>query len=82
MVDTHHNIAPLGDAYWINRQNVLIAIMRAIAKHKGVELAQLYSFATSAGEPEWRVVPRNPDKISMRDSDSKLFEDNANGEKK
>jgi small-conductance mechanosensitive channel len=23
MVDTHHNIAPIGDAYWQNRQNVL-----------------------------------------------------------
>jgi small-conductance mechanosensitive channel len=57
MVDTHHNIAPIGNAYWENRQNVLLAIHRAVKKFD-VEFAQLYSLATSAGEPEWRVVPK------------------------
>jgi small-conductance mechanosensitive channel len=33
VVDTHHNIAPIGDAYWINRQNVLMAIAKALRKH-------------------------------------------------
>ena len=30
VVDTHHNIAPIGDAYWNNRQAVLMAISRAV----------------------------------------------------
>jgi hypothetical protein len=34
-----------------------MAIDRAVRKHK-IELAQLYSFATSEGVPEWRVAPR------------------------
>jgi hypothetical protein len=38
VVNTHHNIAPLGDAYWINRQNVLQAIQRAVKKF-GIEFA-------------------------------------------
>jgi small-conductance mechanosensitive channel len=38
MVDTHFHIAPIGDAYWMNRQNVLLAIKRAI-NNNGVELA-------------------------------------------
>jgi len=37
MVDTHHNIAPIGDAYWKNRQAVLLAITRAVKKNN-VEL--------------------------------------------
>lgn len=57
MVNTHHNLPPMGDAYWLNRQAVLMAIARAVKKHN-VELAQLYSFATSGSEPEWRVVPK------------------------
>jgi small-conductance mechanosensitive channel len=43
MVDTHHNIAPIGDAYWQNRQNVLLAISRAVKKN-GLEFAQPYTF--------------------------------------
>jgi small-conductance mechanosensitive channel len=43
MVDTHHNIAPIGDAYWQNRQNVLLAISRAV-KNNGLEFAQPYTF--------------------------------------
>lgn len=59
MVDTHHNIAPIGDAYWINRQNVLIAISRAIGRH-GVKLAQLYRMVNCTGETEWRTIaPRH-----------------------
>lgn len=78
VVDTHHNIAPLGDAYWFNRQNVLMAISRAVKKHN-VELAQLYTFATSAGEPEWRVVPRTS---RFLDRDAELFDDGSpNGSK-
>jgi small-conductance mechanosensitive channel len=38
LVNTHHYIAPLGDAYWINRQNVLQAIHRAVKKF-GIEFA-------------------------------------------
>lgn len=33
MIDTHFNIAPFTDAYWSNRQNVLLAITKAIAKY-------------------------------------------------
>jgi small-conductance mechanosensitive channel len=51
MVDTHHNIAPIGDAYWQNRQNVLLAISRAVKKHD-LEFAQLYSFAPQTGDSE------------------------------
>jgi hypothetical protein len=58
MVDTHHSIAPIGDAYWINRQKVLMAINRAVKKHN-VEIAQMYSFATSGSEPSWRVIPKS-----------------------
>lgn len=43
VVDTHHNLAPMGDAYWQNRQNVLLAISRAVKSH-GLEFAELYSF--------------------------------------
>jgi small-conductance mechanosensitive channel len=55
MVDTHHNIAPIGDAYWQNRQNILLAISRAVKKHD-IDFVQLY---TQAGAPaERRVVPK------------------------
>jgi poly-gamma-glutamate capsule biosynthesis protein CapA/YwtB (metallophosphatase superfamily) len=54
MVDTHHNIAPIGDAYWQNRQNVLQAITRAVKNHD-IEFAQLQH-----GDTEWRVVPQTP----------------------
>ena len=57
MIDTHHNVAPIGDAYWINRQNVLMAISRAIKKHN-VKLAQLYTMVNGAGETEWRTLSR------------------------
>lgn len=56
-VNTHFNLAPLGDAYWNTRQAVLMAIARAVKKH-GIQLAQMYSFATSGSEPEWRVLPK------------------------
>lgn len=49
MIDTHFHIAPFSDAYWINRQNVLMAITRAIAKH-GVELVP--------GKRQLVVLPR------------------------
>jgi small-conductance mechanosensitive channel len=53
MVDTHHNIAPIGDAYWQNRQNVLLAISRAVKKN-GLEFAQLYTF-----DPASRVAGKS-----------------------
>ena len=68
MVDTHFYIPPIGDLYWINRQNVLMAIDRAVRQHK-IEYAQLYSFATSEGEPEWRVAPKK--KINIRQGRSR-----------
>jgi small-conductance mechanosensitive channel len=49
MIDTHFNIPPSSDAYWINRQNVLMAITRAIAKYN-VELVP--------GKRELVLVPR------------------------
>jgi small-conductance mechanosensitive channel len=33
MIDTHFNIPPFSDDYWLNRQNVLIAITKAITKY-------------------------------------------------
>jgi small-conductance mechanosensitive channel len=47
VVDTHHNIPPTGDQYYINRQNVLLAINRAVKDH-GIEFAQLYRVVTPA----------------------------------
>lgn len=35
MIDTHFNIAPFTDAYWINRQNVLMAITKAVTNYSG-----------------------------------------------
>lgn len=55
MVDTHHNLAPIGNAYWENRQQVLMAIDRGVRK-SNVKLARLYSVPTADGETEWRVV--------------------------
>lgn len=57
MVDTHHYIPPIGDAYWFNRQKTLEAINRAVKKH-GLNFAQLYSFVPTGQEPVWRVVPK------------------------
>jgi small conductance mechanosensitive channel len=34
MVDAHFNIPPVGDEYWRNRQQVLLAISRAVKKNK------------------------------------------------
>lgn len=33
MIDSHFNIPPFSDEYWQNRQNVLIAITKAITKY-------------------------------------------------
>jgi hypothetical protein len=33
MIDSHFNIPPFSDEYWHNRQNVLIAITKAITKY-------------------------------------------------
>lgn len=35
--DSHHNISPIGDPYWENRQECLKAISKAV-KNSGVEL--------------------------------------------
>lgn len=56
MVDTHFRIAPIGDAYWQNRQAVLMAIQRAIKEHD-MELAKLYTFATGR-ETQMRALPK------------------------
>lgn len=32
MIDTHHNIKPLGQAYWANKQKVMQAIQRGVKK--------------------------------------------------
>lgn len=67
MVDTHHNIAPLGDAYWKNRQEVLMAIFRAIKKNN-ISLAEMYSIPAGK-RPEYRVLPRSLQE-AMYDEDS------------
>ena len=59
MVDTHHNIAPLGDAYWINRQEVLLAILRAI-KQNNIALAEMFRVASH--NPLYRIVPKETTK--------------------
>jgi small-conductance mechanosensitive channel len=56
-VDTHYKIAPIGDAYWINRQNVLQAIMRAVKSHN-VEFATLCTPPTFDSATEWKVIPK------------------------
>jgi hypothetical protein len=33
MINTHHRIAPSSDAYYVNRQNMLSAILRAVEKN-------------------------------------------------
>lgn len=33
-VDTHYRVKPVGDAYWDNRQQVLMAIARAVKRSK------------------------------------------------
>lgn len=56
-VNSHHNIAPLGDAYWKNRQAVLMAIAKA-CHHSNVQLAQMCSVIVPDKDPVWRTVPR------------------------
>ena len=34
VIDTHYRIKPVGDAYWDNRQQVLMAIGRAVKRSK------------------------------------------------
>jgi small-conductance mechanosensitive channel len=64
VVNTHHYIAPLGDAYWINRQNVLQAIQRAVKKF-GIEFAELFAIPIGR-EPQFRVVPRRTTRMSTQ----------------
>jgi len=66
MVDTHHRIAPIGDAYWQNRQAVLMAIQRAIKKND-LELARLYTFATSTGDVQMQALPKGVKLEEKRD---------------
>ena len=35
----------------------MMAIARAVRRRQ-MNFAEMYSFATSSGQPEWRVVPR------------------------
>lgn len=82
VVNTHHNIAPLGDAYWINRQNVLQGIQRAVKK-VGVEFAELYAIPIGR-EPQFRVVPRRTTKAVDADSEkttTKMEKGAGKGEK-
>jgi small-conductance mechanosensitive channel len=58
MVNTHHNLAPMGDAYWKNRQAVLMAIARAVKKHD-IELAQKGIVLVPGRDAEWRALPRH-----------------------
>jgi small-conductance mechanosensitive channel len=80
VVNTHHNIAPLGDAYWMNRQNVLQAIHRAVKKF-GIEFAELYMVPVGR-ESEFRVVPkRRYEKgiVESQDDDKGKKMDEKNG---
>jgi hypothetical protein len=64
------------DAYWINRQRVLMAINRAVKKHN-VEFAKLYR-VEAGQQPVWRVfLPANephqtisPDPVLLSSSSS------------
>lgn len=54
-VTTHHRLAPVGDAYHVNRQNVLLAINTAVKKCN-MQFAQLEPVSTGR-EPMWRLKP-------------------------
>ena len=64
MVDTHHNIAPIGDAYWKNRQAVLLAITRAVKKNN-VELVH--------GKRAVLMYPAHTDDTRPAESIQQLF---------
>jgi small-conductance mechanosensitive channel len=55
-VTTHHRLAPTGDAFHMNRQNVLFAINKAVQRC-GVQFARLEA-VTTGREPLWRVMPK------------------------
>ena len=57
-----------------------MAIARACKKHD-IELAQLYSFATSGSEPEWRVLPKKrlAKKKSADEDDDETYSTTNNG---
>jgi small-conductance mechanosensitive channel len=71
MIDTHFNIPPFSDDYWSNRQNVLIAITKAITKYN-VELVPDNSF-------DFSVAPPQPVILSSRDEKRGTM-DNVSGE--
>lgn len=56
-VNTHYMIAPLGDAYWANRQNVLLAIHRVLRRND-VKLAELFQVTNIGRPPQWRALSR------------------------
>jgi small-conductance mechanosensitive channel len=78
VVDTHHAVAPLGDAYWILRQRLLMAIHRAVQKH-GIELNPLYTSPDTA-EPEWRVLAKQED-LATKSGARDLEEDELDTER-
>jgi hypothetical protein len=50
----------MGDAYWKNRQAVLMAIARAVKKHN-IELAQKGIVVVPGREAGWRDFPKEFD---------------------
>lgn len=72
MIDTHFNIPPFSDDYWQNRQNVLIAITKAITKYN----VQLIPSDNSSDSP---VTDPRPIILSSRD-EKRATIDNASAE--
>ena len=72
MIDTHFNIPPFSDDYWLNRQNVLIAITKAITKYN----VQLLPADNSSDSP---VSNPQPVILSTRDEKRGTM-DNISGE--
>jgi small-conductance mechanosensitive channel len=72
MIDTHFNIPPFSDDYWLNRQNVLIAITKAITKYN----VQLVPADNSSDFP---VTNPQPVILSSRDEKRGTM-DNISGE--
>jgi len=59
------------DAFWINRQKVLMAINRAVKKH-GLEFSRLYRYQPVTSAPEWRSAPKRIAPKSNENQDQAL----------
>jgi small-conductance mechanosensitive channel len=55
-VVTHHDVSPVSGEYHDNRQDVLLAINRAVIK-SDVEFAQLVKLEVTSRDSLWRVAP-------------------------